>query len=332
MKPERNNGDGWLFKRMILQENVFSFIKKNQLVKKGDLVIAGVSGGPDSVALLKTLYDLRNQLGIRLYVGHYNHQLRSGAKTDQAFVERLAKEMNLSCAVGIWDKEKQSRRVTEEQAREKRFEFLIGLAKKIKADAVALAHHRDDLAETVLMRILRGTGLEGVRGILPQRTMEDVKFIRPFLGLERREIEVFLKKHRLSFRLDPTNRSTDFMRNKIRLQLLPLLKSQYSPAIMEILANYGEIASQNFDFIEGIVEKIFNASRQTDKRRGRIAFPIDVLKKQHPAVRRAILRRLIREIKGDTRGITVKHIREIENLLANNSDKTEVNLPSTSRL
>ena len=297
-------------------------ILRHRLLQSGNTVLVGVSGGPDSVALLHTLHKLRHPLGLKILVVHVNHQLRRSANTDQRFVERLGETLQLptrSFRVRIQKTHRQSS--LEELAREKRLQTLVRFARQKKAHCIALGHHRDDLAETVLMRILRGTGLLGLQAILPTREIQGIRIIRPFLEVRRMEILNFLQKKKITFRLDPTNRHTHFFRNKIRLHLLPLLEREYQPNITEVLAQLSCNAAIDYDYLRQQTEKkLFDLRRHS-------RIPVQRLLEIHPSLRHMMMRFLIAQLQGDLNRLTATHLAEIDDLMKNRPEKSVVHLP-----
>ncbi|OGX37459.1 MAG: tRNA lysidine(34) synthetase TilS [Omnitrophica WOR_2 bacterium RIFCSPLOWO2_12_FULL_50_9] len=307
----------------------------SDVVSSGATLIVGVSGGPDSVALLHILARLRYELGVHLHAAHFNHNLRKSARLDQRFVERLAERLNVPCTSGVWrNPPRRPKMSLEELARLKRFDFFQRLAKDLKASAVILGHTRDDLAETVLMRILRGTGLSGMRAILPQRQMEGVCFIRPLLETQKAEIVRYLKNQRISYRLDPTNRQTKFFRNKIRLRLLPLLEKEYSQNIREVLCHLAETAAADYAYMEDQAGRLFKQAAQYCAKDRRVQLSIKVLRRQPQAIRRMLIRLALQYLQESTNRLTLSHIkvalchvREVEDLLCNRPPGALVHLP-----
>ncbi len=295
-------------------------IKRHNLVQRKDKILIAVSGGPDSLALLFKLASLRNTLELTLHIAHLDHGLRKDSKEDALFVKQWANKLNIPVAIEKLDlKKKGIKTFSEEFLREKRQDFLIKTAKEIKADKVALGHNLDDQAETVLMRLLRGTGLSGLSGISPKRIIKGVTFIRPLLETRRREIESFLKQKKVKPRLDPTNKQSLFLRNKIRHNLIPLLKNAYNQNIVELLANLAESVSYDYEYLDHVARNNPKTSI------GRLK--IKEAKKLHPAILRLKIRQNIAYIQGDTRRISFQHIREVEGLLNNRPEESIVDLP-----
>lgn len=304
----------------MIKEEFKNTIRKYNLLKKGDRIVVGVSGGPDSVCLLYLLYEIMNEFRLKLYIVHLDHMLRKDSYKDREFVEKLGKELNIpvtSKKINIKTMAKCGS--IEEIARNARLDFFFSAAKDVKAEKIALGHNFDDQAETVLMRIIRGTGLYGLCGILPKRRMAGFDIIRPFIEIRRKEIESFLKRKRIKARIDTSNKQDVYFRNKIRNKLLPLLANEYNENIKEVLSNLAQSAGYDYDFL------LQSAERLIRRRTGR--FRVDELKKIHPAILRLILRNSIFRVKGDTRRITFKHIREIEDLILNRPKNSIVDLP-----
>ncbi|MFH0935976.1 MAG: tRNA lysidine(34) synthetase TilS [Candidatus Omnitrophota bacterium] len=295
-------------------------IKKYRLINKGDKIVVGVSGGPDSTALLYLLNDLKEEFGLKLYVAHLDHMLRQSSFRDAEFVKKIADKLQLPSRISRLNIKAQAEKGSlEEIARNARLGFFFKLAKESGAKKIALGHTVDDQAETVLMRILRGTGLYGLSGILPKRNISGYEVIRPLIEIKRSQIDVFLKKRKISPRIDGSNLKDIYFRNKIRNRLLPLLEAGYSRNIKELLTNMAQSAGFDYDYL----------SRAADRsmRRIKSRISLDKLKKLHPALQRIIIRKMIAAVAGNTRRITFRHMREIEDLVLNRPLNSIVDLP-----
>jgi len=304
---------------MGIVEKVKNTILKYKLIKKGDTILVGVSGGPDSLALLLILQRLSQELGFSVYIGHFDHMLRRDSAKDAQFVANLANQFHIPYETGKAGLEIKAKKGSlEEIARQLRQEFLFKVAKRIKADKIALGHNFDDQAETVLMRIIRGTGLYGLAGILPKREISGFIVIRPLLEVTRQEIESYLKRRKITAREDPTNLKETFFRNRIRHTLLPFLRERFNRNIKAALWNLGESASWDYDYLNRISLRYVQLKNKLS---------IEKLLKMHPAIRRLVIRLEIANVQGDTRRITFKHIQEIEDLLINRPQNSIVNLP-----
>ncbi len=219
-------------------EKVFATIRRHAMLAGGETVLAGVSGGADSVALLHALLALRQRLGLTLHVLHVNHGLRPEANAEATFVEDLGLRWGVPVMVERVHLVLESGESLEARARGARYAAFRRWAGALGAARVALGHTADDQAETVLMRLLEGAGPRGLAGIPPMRG----RFIRPLIEIRRREIEAELKKAGLTWVEDPSNRDPKFLRNRIRHDLLPFLAATYNPDITEALCRAGALA------------------------------------------------------------------------------------------
>jgi len=233
-----------------LAQRLLRSLRHAGMLRAGERVGVGVSGGADSVGLLLLLLELCDQLGIVLSVAHVNHQLRRAfSDADEKFVAKLAAQHGLvfhAESVDVAAKAKRERANLEEAARRARYDFFSRLVADGKMDRVAVAHTADDQAETVLAHILRGTGLAGLGGIHPRT--ETV--VRPLLGVRRAELRAYLRAKRQHWREDATNQDTARMRARIRKKLLPLLEKQFKSGVVEHLASLAEFAREDEQFLE----------------------------------------------------------------------------------
>jgi tRNA(Ile)-lysidine synthase len=231
-------------------EKVLKYIREQQLLRPGERVAVACSGGADSVTLLLILAELREELGIVLSVAHFHHHIRATeADADQRFVEELAAKLQAAFYSGSGNAPQHAsqRRISlETAARELRHQWFAELIKHGKADKIATAHTLDDQAETVLMRILRGTGTRGLAGIAASHKAKHL--IRPLLTTSRREVEAYLKAKGQSWREDSSNLDLGHTRNRVRHTLLPLLERDFNPAIRQTLADLAENAQAESDY------------------------------------------------------------------------------------
>lgn len=309
-----------LFYFAMLLEQVKKTIRKHALLEKGDRVLLGVSGGPDSVALLYLLHSLSKELHLRLHIAHIDHMLRKQSAGDARFVVGLSARLKVPVSLHTVDVRSMAGKGSiEEIARNARLEFLCRLAVRLKTDKIALGHTLDDQAETVLMRILRGSGLYGLSAILPKRSIHGVQVIRPLIELRRRDIEAFLRKRRIKPRIDETNFCDIYLRNRIRNHLLPLLEKKYNANIKEVLSGMAETVGYDYDYL----------SRLAQRKMKKMGSGIELCSflRLHPSLRRLMLRLAISHIQKDTRRISLQHIREIEDLVRNRPVRSVVDLP-----
>jgi tRNA(Ile)-lysidine synthase len=235
-----------------VRENVLRYIRERELLRAGDRVAVAVSGGADSVALLRVLLELQTELGLVLFVAHFNHLLRAAeSDVDEQFVAELARQHDLPFSAGradVREHAKVRKLSLEHAARNLRYRWLHQFAIKEKLSAIATGHTLDDQAETVLMKLLRGAGTGGLAGIRPVMMLEHCTVVRPLLATTRSEIEAFLATCSQPWREDHTNRDTRLTRNRIRHQLLPLLERDYNPNIRQVLSETAEIALAEDEF------------------------------------------------------------------------------------
>ncbi|MDR4506661.1 MAG: tRNA lysidine(34) synthetase TilS [Candidatus Brocadiaceae bacterium] len=240
-------------------------INVHNLIKPEETVIVGVSGGPDSVALLKILYSINTieNLRLRLFTAHLNHQLRgTDSEKDACFVQKLAENHSLPFllkSVNIQKIAKKNNYSIEETARRERYAFFTETSHKYNASLVATGHTADDNAETFLHRILRGTGIHGLGGIPIKRPLDAaarVQLIRPLLFIWRKDILKYLREEHLTYRTDTSNYETNYLRNKIRLELIPFLENRYNPGIKNALIQLCQIVVSNNEYLSLQAEKI----------------------------------------------------------------------------
>ena len=286
-------------------------VNRWNMLKKGDRVIVACSGGPDSVALLYLLNQIKEKYNLKIYVAHINHKLRGKESDgDEKFVRNLAKRLNLGFYTKSFYVKKIAKREKlsiEECARKVRHTYLDKLAGRIKANKIALGHNADDQAETVLMRLIRGAGSLGLSGIPPVSG----KIIRPLLDIKREDIEKFLKENKLLFRIDSSNLRKDYLRNRIRLELLPHLRKRYNPNIVEVLNRTALILSAQENYLRKVISKIFD--KLSIKGKGKISLDLDWLFNYDLSLRREMIRLAIEK----TGGVSFRAgFEEIEKILS----------------
>ena len=295
-------------------------VKRCRLIDRGDKIVIGVSGGPDSLALLYFLAGVKKQFGLSLCIAHLDHMMRRDSAKDTIFIKTLGEKFGLPVFIGRADVKKLARNNSpEEAARNARLSFLFSVAKRVKADKLALGHNLDDQAETVLMRVLRGAGLYGLAGILPKRKINGFVVIRPLLEVRRKQICAFLSRKKIIPLQDPSNSEDVYLRNKIRNRLMPLLEGEYNKNIKEVLANMAQGAACDYDYL--------SAAAFGTMKRAKSKYNLVKFSRLHPAIQRLLIRRAISAIQGDTRRINFGHIREIEDLLLNRPVNSVVDLP-----
>lgn len=316
---------GWCVLDILPQvrETVWRF----KMLQPGDLIVVGVSGGPDSVALLDLLYRLREEYRLGLHVAHLNHSLRQEAPLEAEFVKRLAASYNLPVTVETADVPAYARELrlsAEVAAREVRYRFFASVFAGTGAKRVALGHQADDQAETVLLHVLRGTGLTGLKGIPPVRG----PYIRPLIEVRRAAIEAYCGFRELKTCLDASNLQPVHRRNRVRHKLLPLLQREYNPAVIEALCRLAAIAREEEEFMAKEAAQVYQEIL-TQHEAGP-GLKIKRLQAAAPAIARRVVRLAFKEVTGGPYELDFLHTKAVLDLLSQNAGK-EVSLPQGIR-
>ena len=306
------------------EKKVLSAILGYRMINKGESIIVAVSGGADSVCLLKILYALREYLNIGLTVAHFNHGLRPKEdEKETEFVAKLAKKLNLALICDTSNNiTKAHGSSIEEKAREMRYQFFQKAINENHAQKLALGHTMNDQAETVLMHFLRGTGLTGLSGIPPIRQN---CFIRPLIDITRDEIHTYLKQNDESFIIDSSNLETRYLRNKIRLELLPLLLD-YQPKLVEHLGELAFLCRQETQFIDEEATKLLDIIT-FDSSKHSFDLSLTTFTTLSCSLQYRIIRQAIKKIKGNLRKIDRVHIKTIIDCANKDKPQIKVNLP-----
>ncbi len=300
-KPTRAMDDSLL-------RRVRDTIVRHRMLTVGETVVVGASGGADSTALVHLLAALAGERRLVLHVAHFNHHLRSEAAEDAVFVAEMSRRLGLPFSEGGGETRTyaaQEHLSLEDAARRLRYEFLIGAARDVGADAVATAHTQDDQAETVVMHLLRGSGLRGLTGIPPVRTHGGVRVIRPLIAAPRTEIEAYLRARGIPWREDPTNRDLAIPRNLIRAVFLPTFEG-YNPDVRQALARLADLLRDEADALEELAAPRI-AEVLTDAP-GIVHITLDLFARLPVALQRRALRDAVRRVRGNMRGLEFVHI------------------------
>ena len=297
-----------------LQYKMVETIRRYSMMKSGEKVLVAVSGGPDSVALLYALWSLRDELGITLHVAHLNHSFRGEASDkDAEYVRELAANIGVPCTVekiDVPEIQKTLRLSAEEAARLVRYEFLERVATDVHADKIALGHTADDQTETVLLNLLRGTGIDGLSGMPPVRG----KIIRPLIDVRRSEVEEYIKQYDLHPRIDETNLLPTYTRNKVRLELLPLLRNEYNPEIDTAILRLSELAREDSAYINEEAEEALHQSLISQEN-GSLTLDPKKMQSLPLAIRRRVIRLAVKAVRGDMSDVGFIHVEELLRLL-----------------
>lgn len=300
-------------------------IAKYNLLEKGEGVIIAHSGGPDSTALLIILAEIARAMDLTLIIAHFNHGLRGRASdADERFSRNLAKKMGLSFSTGKMNGKSTKKGVSPEDFyRRQRYDFLEKVAKDYHAQKIAVGHNMNDQAETVLLNILRGSGLEGLKGFLPKR---DGRIIRPLMEISRQEIILFLKERGIAYRKDKTNENDVYVRNRVRSELIPYLTENYNPQMEANLAQMAEILRNEDEFIRQHLAKALQ-SPAVIKNKNQVSLNIHRVKKMLPAMRWRLFKTILEDLSPEHNGISFAHIMSLEDLTEKNTSGRKVVLP-----
>ena len=306
--------------------SVYEYINQYCLIEKGDVVIVGVSGGADSVCLFRILFELRKKIGFQMYGVHVEHGIRGEeAKRDQEFVTELCKSYGVECSVYHYDipaMAKEKKLSIEEAGRMARYQA-FSMEKKKRAGKsngkIAVAHHKNDNVETLLLHLIRGSGIGGLKAMAPKRG--DV--IRPLLFLERREIEAYLDEISQKFCTDSTNLTTDYARNKIRLKVLPELEEINSKAVKNINEAAKKISLAE-EFLTAMVKKEYDTI--VKKENNVYLLHIHNLKAVHEYVSSEVVKEVLYQCAGSKKDISTVHIQSVLELLSLENGK-QISLP-----
>ena len=245
-----------------MKNKIIQTIKKYELIQKGDKIVVAVSGGPDSMCMLNILVELvKNEAEdrfrkVQIVVAHVNHQIRKEAVEDEQYVKKYCEKNQIEFYLKSIDIQKMANTNkigTEEAGRIARYEFFQEVLEKTKATKIAVAHNKNDKIETIFMHLLRGSGVEGLKGIEPKRG----KIIRPLIECERREIEKYCEDKKLEPRIDKTNFDNTYHRNKVRNVVIPYIQQEFNPNIINTIDRFSNITILENEYMEKQTEKIY---------------------------------------------------------------------------
>lgn len=307
-------------------EKVLSTINKYELIQKGDKIVVGLSGGPDSVCLLHILSRMKEKWDLEIYAAHLNHQIRGiEAQKDAFYISKLCEDLGITFfikSINVPEYCEKNGVSIEEGARQLRYEMFYEIKKNIRANKIAIGHNLNDQAETILMRMMRGTGLQGLKGI---EYIRDNVIIRPILDIERYEIEEYCSQNKLNPRIDQTNLESIYTRNKIRLELIPYMKDNFNSNVIESIVRMGNSLRSDSDYIENEALNKFNEISNLND--GSAELKLNKYINLHNAIKVRVLRNSIKHILGDTNFIDQRHIDDIIELEDESKIDKMINLP-----
>lgn len=328
----------------MLKNKILETITKYKMIESGEGIVIGVSGGPDSMCLLNNLIEInkdeKNNLKFNIYVAHINHLLRKEADEETEYVKEFCKQNNIECYVKKENVEKVAQDLkigTEEAGRKIRYEFFEEIMKKTESSKIAIAHNLNDKVETILMNIIRGASPAGLKGIEPIR---ENKFIRPLIEIERAEIEEYCEKEKLEPKIDKSNFENIYTRNKVRNMLIPYIKKEFNPNIIEAINKLSKITEEEQNYLDEIVNNIYDdlliddggqisdlknqvgsvahGDPQNIQYKNQVILDLKKFNKLNIVIKRKIILYTIRKVYGNAKNIEKIHIDDIIKLCDRN--------------
>lgn len=308
-----------------LKGKVLNIIREYNLINENDNIVVGVSGGPDSMALLFCLLEIKETMDFNIYVAHVNHGVRGEeARKDQLFVEEMASKLGLpyyTKNVNMIEYGKERGITSEEAGRELRYGFFREILKSVGGGKIAVAHNMNDQAETLLMRFMRGTGIDGLKG------MEFISgdIIRPILGIDRKEIEAYIEVNRIETVLDKTNLEPIYSRNKVRLELIPYMEKSFNPNLVNTLWRMSRVSAIDSKFLEEYSRRRFNIMVKKEDENS-IILDGEKFIEEDRSIQQRIIRNGILKINGSLQGVTEAQTSFVLNLFFASDTGKEVHL------
>ena len=303
-----------------MKNKVLETIKKYNLIENGDKLVLGVSGGPDSISMLNILNEIRKddkvKLNYEIVVVHINHMIRKEAVDDELYVKEYCDKRNIdfySKSIDVKKLANTNKIGTEEAGRNVRYEFFNEILEKTSSNKIAIAHNKNDNAETMIMNIMRGSGISGLKGIEPKRGI----YIRPLIECEREEIEKYCEKNKLNPRIDKTNFENEYTRNKIRNIVIPYVKKEFNPNLINTLKRLSDLVKEEEVYIEKQVLDIYN-NIVIEQKENEIILDLKKFNVQEKVIKSRLILYTITRILGTSQGMEKIHIEDIIKLCSNN--------------
>ena len=308
-------------------EKIKQTIERENLIENKDKILVALSGGPDSVCLLHALKKLETYYNIKIYAAHLNHKIRGiEAQKDALYAAKLCDELDVPFfvkAIDVPAYAKEKKMTLEEAARKLRYDMLFEVKNRIGAKKIAVAHNLDDQAETVIMRLIRGTGITGLKG-MDYKRVDGV--IRPLMDTSKANIVSYCDENKLNPRIDHTNLETEYTRNKIRLKLLPFIEQEFSANIKDTISRMANVLREDSDYLEAEAQRIFE-EQVLENTNETIKLDIEELKGTHSSLVKRLIRMAIKTLAGTLEGIDNVHIEDILSLIKNSKNQLKLNLP-----
>lgn len=309
-------------KKITIEDKVYDTIIKNDLIQDGDKIVLGVSGGPDSICMLNILYKLKEQLSkfnkinYTMIVATVNHCIRKEASEEAEFVKNVCNNLNIKfryLEVDVPKMAKANKQSEELCGRNVRYEFFKKVMQEEGANKIAVAHNSDDVIETILINLSRGTGIKGLTGI----SYKNEEIIRPLLDIKKSEINDYCKENNLEPRIDKTNFETIYTRNKIRNNIIPILKENLGESFCNSVLKTREILIKEEEFLSQYTNNIINSAIIEDNIES-IIFNYNGILKEHEAIIIRCIREIIYRLMGNLDNVSYVHVQSINKILESN--------------
>ena len=287
-----------------------------KLIENNDSLLLALSGGIDSMVMLDIIEKLKNEMNLKLYIAHVDHQKRISSKDDRDFVVETANELNIPCFVESLEGDYDDN--FHDYAHKKRYDFFYKVAKDNNINKIVLAHNANDNAETILMRLNRGSSFEGYRGILEKAEYKGIKIIRPLLQVSRSDIEVYQQANLIPYQNDPSNDMDDYTRNRYRHHLLPILENE-NPKFLEKFAQFSYYQTLSYELIESISEAFLSKLVFDDK----IVIKIKDILNNQQIIQIELIKRIINRLTDNKVELSFQNILDILNLINNEKPHVE---------
>lgn len=304
-----------------MEEKVLNTINKYHLIKSGDKIVLAVSGGPDSLFMLYILNKIKNDINIALnfdiVVCHINHMIREEANAEEEFVKNFCKKINVECytkRIDVINYANNKKIGTEEAGRIVRYDFFEKIMKSTGANKIAVAHNKNDKVETMIMNLLRGSGISGLRGIEPIR---DEKYIRPIIEIDRKDIEKYCEENDLNPRIDKSNFENIYTRNKVRNIVIPYIKENFNPNIIQTMTRLSDILTEEDDFLNELTKQKY-LNLLIDSNNEEIILDLKKFNKEEKVIKKRLIIYTVTRLCGSSKGLEKIHIDDIIKLCENN--------------
>ena len=303
-----------------MREKILETIKKYNMIENGEKVVLAVSGGPDSICMLDILNDIKNDVTIdinfEIVVAHVNHMIRKEAEEDEKYVKKYCEEKQIefySKSIDVQKMANNNKIGVEEAGRNARYDFFDEILERTNAQKIAIAHNKNDNVETVLMHIIRGSGINGLKGIEPERG----KYIRPIIECERNEIEEYCTQKNLQPRIDKTNFENEYTRNKVRNLLIPYIQKEFNPNLIKTIDRLSNLVAEEEKYMDKQVEKAYKEMLISESE-NEIQLRLKTFNIQEKVIKSRIILYTITRLFGNSKGLEKIHIEDIIKLCSNN--------------